>query len=172
VPVGTWQTSRRDVRPRRHVLRLAAGAALAGGAAILSGCDLVRDDQPAPAPPPDPLLPLHAEALRLASAYDAALQAQPPLAGRLTGLATAHRAHAAELGRIIRPPAPADPAASGSAAPAPDGDSAAVLTALREAEQAGQRAAAAACRAAPADRAALLGSIAAARASHVEALRA
>jgi hypothetical protein len=46
-----------------------------------------------------------------------------------------------------------------------------VLTALREAEERGRAAAATLCADAPADRAALVGSIAAARATHVEALR-
>ncbi|MEH0828434.1 hypothetical protein V6U84_50750, partial [Micromonospora sp. CPCC 205714] len=58
------------------------------------------------------------------------------------------------------------PAAAGSAS-APD----AVLTELRRAEQEGRTNAARACAGAPAERAALLGSIAAARATHVEALK-
>lgn len=165
-PPGTGQ-------PRRHLLRTLLGVTL--GAAVptgLAGCDLIRGDEPAPVPPVDPLTPLRDEALRLAGAYDEAIVAQPELAGRLTPIAEAHRAHAAELGRILQPPAPpiVAPSAPPSATPA-TGDDDAVLGALRTAEQRARRTAAAACQQAPVERAALLGSIAAARASHAEALR-
>lgn len=171
-PVENWHTRQpggTDLS-RRRVFRLAAGAALAGGATVLAGCGLLGDDEPAPVPPPDPLTPLLEEALRMAAAYDAAVQARPELSGRLAPLAAAHRAHATELARMVRPPASGAPATSGSAPP-PAGEPGAVLSGLRKAEEAGQRTAATACRAAPAERAALLGSIAAARATHAEALR-
>jgi hypothetical protein len=110
------------------------------------------------------------EALTLAAAYDRACVVQPGLVKRLTPLATDHRAHAAELARVFGaslPSAPA-PAASGGA---PAGDAPATLAALRKAEQAAQRTAVAAAKQAPAARAALIGSIAACRATHAEALR-
>ncbi len=60
-------------------------------------------------------------------------------------------------------------ASAGATASAPD-DQGAALTALRTAEQAGQADASTACLAAAAGYAALLGSIAACRATHVEVL--
>jgi len=148
---------------RRHLIGAAAGGAL--GATALAGCGLF-DDDPEPAPP-DALQPVLDEALALAAAYDRAVLAEPGLAKRLTPLADDHRAHAAELARVIGKPLPSGAPASG----APDGDAAGAVAALRKAEQAAQKTAAAACRTAPAARAGLTGSIAAARAAHAEALR-
>ncbi|MEH0950379.1 hypothetical protein [Micromonospora sp. CPCC 205554] len=147
------------------MLRAGGLVALGGAAAPLTGCDLFdRDKEP---PAPDALEPLAAEALALEARYRAAATAAPALAERLTPIADAHRAHAEELRRVIGRPAPSGtPAAAGSAS-APD----AVLTELRRAEQEGRTNAARACAGAPAERAALLGSIAAARATHVEALK-
>ncbi|MEU4368534.1 hypothetical protein [Micromonospora chersina] len=148
---------------------LRAGALLAlGGAAVpLTGCDLFdRDDE---SRTPDPLEPLAAEATALEARHRAAAAAVPALAERLTAIADAHRAHAEELRRAIGRPAPSgSPAVAPSAAPA-DPDT--VRAELRQAEQEGRDNAAKACAAAPAERAALLGSIAAARATHVEALK-
>ena len=149
---------------RRHLIGAAAGGAL--GATALAGCGLFEGD-PEPAPPPDPLQPGLDEALALAAAYDRAVLAEPGLAKRLTPLADDHRAHAAELARVIGKPLPSGAPASG----APDGDAAGAVAALRKAEQAAQKTAAAFCRTAPVARAALTGSIAAARAAHAEALR-
>ncbi|WP_231605834.1 hypothetical protein [Micromonospora sp. HK10] len=153
---------------RRNLLR--GGALVALGAAVVpvTGCDLLDrgDDGP---PPPDPLEPVAAEAAALEARYRAAITAAPDLAGRLTPIADAHRAHAEELRRVIGRPAP-----SGTPAVAPSTagtDPAALLSALSGAEQQGRKNAAQACAAAPADRAALLGSIAAARATHLEALK-
>ena len=122
----------------------------------------------APAARPDPLQPLLDEALALAAAYDRASLAQPGLAARLTPLAADHRAHAAELARVIGATVPSGRTARRRRRrrrpPTHRG-------LLRAAEQAAQKTAAAACRQAPAGRAALLGSIAACRATHAEALR-
>ena len=149
---------------RRQVLG-ATGAALS--VTTLTGCGLLSD-KPAPQPTPDPLEPLRLEALALAAAYHRAIAAQPGLGARLTPLADDHLAHAAELAKVIGTASPSGVAAS----PAPAGaDAAGLLAALRSAEQSAQRGAATACRQAPAGRAALLGSIAACRATHVEALR-
>jgi hypothetical protein len=149
---------------RRRVLATAGGTL---GAAALAGCGLL-DDEPAPVPPPDPLQPLLDEAVALAGAYDRAVAAQPALAERLAPLAEDHRAHATELARMIGTTLPSGVAAPSSPASATDGDTTA---ALRKAEQAAQKTAVAACAAAPKDRAALVGSIAACRATHAEALR-
>lgn len=143
---------------RRRVLGATGGLA---GAVTLGGCGLFGDDEPEPAPAPDPLQPVLDEALALAGAYQRLAVTQP----RLAPIAEAHRAHATELAKVIGATLP-----SGSAAPS----AAAVpgtVAALRTAELAAQKTAVAACRAAPAERAALVGSIAAARATHAEALR-
>ncbi|GIF10400.1 hypothetical protein [Actinoplanes teichomyceticus] len=147
---------------RRRVLGTAGGLA---GLVTLGGCGLF-DDDPEPAPAPDPLRPVLDEALALAAAYDRVARAQPALAGKLTPLAEAHRAHAGELARVIGTTLPSGPAASSAAAGGAD-----TTSALRRAELAAQKTAAALCRSAAAERAALVGSIAAARAAHAEALR-
>ncbi|WP_341273927.1 hypothetical protein [Krasilnikovia cinnamomea] len=147
---------------RRRLLGMTAGAAVAASAP--AGCGLFdRDPEPAR---PDPLQPVLDEALRLAATYDRAALSQPDLAKRLTPLAADHRAHAAALATLIGATLPsAAPSASADTGAAP------TLDALRKAEQQAQRTAAAACRQTDADRAALLGSIAACRAAHAEALR-
>ncbi|WP_236047580.1 hypothetical protein [Paractinoplanes ovalisporus] len=148
---------------RRRVL----GATVAGVATTaLSGCGLF-DDEPAPPEQPDPLQPLLDEAVALAASYDRAVAAQPGLASRLTPLAEDHRTHAAEISRLI---GKTPPSAGPSASP-PVGAPAETIATLRSAEQAAQKSAVALCRAAPAERAALIGSIAASRATHAEALR-
>jgi hypothetical protein len=154
------------ITSRRRLLGTAAVAVAA--TTTVAGCGLF-DDDPAPVTAPDPLTPVLAGALALAVSYDRAAVAQPGLAARLTPLAEAHRAHAAELARVIGATASAPASASPSGTPAKDAS--ATLQELRTAEQAAQRTAAGLCRTAPANRAALVGSIAAARATHAEALR-
>jgi len=163
-------TSPRRGIGRRHLLRGAIATALGVPTAALAGCGLF-DREPDPSPTPDPLAELITGALELAAQHEAAIAAHPELTSRLEPLARAHRQHAAELARISGTPTPsATPAATPTAAQPAGGDIQALLASLREAEQAGQRAAVEACRAAPAHHAALLGSIAAARATHVEVL--
>ena len=106
--------------------------------------------------------PVLDEARALAARYDQLALAQPDLAARLTPLGDDHKAHIAELSRLIE------------ASPAPSASAPAVETSLAElrtAEQKAQRTAITSAKAASPDWAALLGSIAACRASHVEALR-
>nr|WP_189114209.1 hypothetical protein [Pilimelia terevasa] len=124
----------------------------------VGGCGLFRDD---PAPP-HPLAPLLAETDALVAAYGRTMAAQPALAARLEPVHAAHTAHAAALRAAI---------GAGAGTPAPDAGAAAPgVAALRRAEQAAQRAAAAACLSADGVRATLLGEIAAARATHLEVL--
>jgi hypothetical protein len=164
-------TDRTEVRTAGHTRRrlLLTGAAGAAGT-TLAGCGLFGDD-PAPKPPPaaDPMAPVLDGAVTLAASYDRVIAVQPDLAARLTPIAEAHRAHAAELSRVLGVPAPAASAANPSAPPVASGTAA--LRSLRSAEQKAQQVAGKLCRTAPANRAALLGSISAARASHAEALR-
>jgi hypothetical protein len=144
------------------------GAVVLAGLAGTAGCGLI-DEKPSPAPPPDPLAPMIAEAQALAAAYRSAAASLPDLAARLTPMAADHDAHAQELATLIVTPLPSAP---GSAAPSasPSATVAATVAALRAAETAAVATASAACLAAPAGRVALLGSIAACRASHLEAL--
>jgi hypothetical protein len=144
---------------------LAAGGGVAGLTG-LAGCGLF-DDDPGPPPAPDPLVPLRDAARTLAATYDRAIAAEPRLRDRLAPIATAHREHAAALDALIGDRAPSAAASGAPAAGAPRTG----LADLRAAERAAQKDAAAACRTAPAGRAALVGSIAAARACHAEALR-
>jgi hypothetical protein len=145
-----------ETRHRRRTVILGAA-----GAVTLGGCGVFEKDEETPKPP-DPLQPLLDEALALAAAYDRALVTEPGLATRLTPLADDHRAHAAELARVIgASPAPAPSAQNGQE----------TIQDLRQAEQKAQKTAVAACKNAPANRAALVGSIAACRATHAEALR-
>ena len=142
-----------------------AGAALA--LAAPAGCGLF-DDGPEPPPEPDPLQPVLDEALALAVAHERAAAAGPSLAARLAPLAQDHRAHAVELARVIGTVSPSSPSAAPSAGAGPVPQT---LAELRRAEQAAARTATAAARTAQPERAGLVGSIAACRATHAEALR-
>ncbi|MFU8850575.1 hypothetical protein ACNAW0_06285 [Micromonospora sp. SL1-18] len=148
------------------MLRAGALVALGGAAVPLAGCDLFDDDKP---PAPDPLEPLAAEAADLSGRYREAIAAASMLTDRLTPIADAHQAHADELRRVIGRPAPSGTPAASPTVTATDPDG--LLTELRQAEQQARENAAKACAAAPAERAAMLGSIAAARATHLEALK-
>jgi hypothetical protein len=159
-------TVRVVITGKGHTRRGFLGAT-ALSAAILGGCGIF-DTGPDEPPAPDPLQPVLDEAVALAAAYDRAAVNQPGLAKRLTPLGADHRAHIAELSRVIGEAAPsAEPASSA----APATDAAALLKDMRAAEQKAQKTAVAACRTAPAERAALVGSIAACRATHAEALK-
>jgi hypothetical protein len=157
----------------RYSRRKVLGAALGGlvGTVALAGCD---SSTPAPVRRiADPLNPLYRDTAALLAKYDATITALPELTARLTPLRDAHREHLRALAREIGPnldsPAPAASASSSVTTAAPT-DAAAALAALRNAEKAGTAAARAACLAGPSYRAALLGSIAAARASHEQVL--
>jgi hypothetical protein len=150
---------------RRTVL---GAAGTVGAAGALAGCSSWFADDPPP--PPDPLEPLLAATRALAARYDAVLAAYPALAGGLRPLHETHLAHEVALVEAIGRPglATASPG-SGTWTP-PVGDRDDALAALRDAERDAQSAAAEACLAAPPERAALLGSIAAALATHAEVL--
>lgn len=154
-----------------HTRRAVLGAVSLPLLGVTAGCGLFDDDEPAPPPPPDPLAVVLAEAVTLAAAYDRIIVARPDLGDRLAPFATAHKAHVAELTRVIGPAAGAGPAVSAGPSGPPTDDPGAALAALRRAEQAAQKTAAAQCLQVPAAQAALAGSIAAARACHAEALR-
>lgn len=147
---------------RRAVLSAAGGGTLL----LVAGCDTLRRGVTAERSP-DPLEPLLAGTLALLDRYDAAVAAAPDLAARLGPIRDDHRAHADALARLTgASPTRLPPSAPTSAAPGGP-----VLPGLRAAERTGYADAINACMAAPADRAGLIGSIAACRATHLEALR-
>lgn len=156
---------------RRAVLGAAGGTAVGGA---LAGCSWFEPDPPPP-PPPDPLEPLLVATRTLATRYQDVLGAHPDLAVRLRPLHQAHLAHVAALLAAIGRPELASPSpGSGSWSPPTPGqippEPAGAVAHLREAELAARAEAAEACLAAVPERAALLGSITAARATHAEVL--
>ncbi len=107
--------------------------------------------------------------VRLASLHRSAATDLPERAATLTAIADAHDAHARELSRIMATPAPSPAAPSASAAPSSTPEER--IEALRVAEKAAYDLAVQACLRTPSHRAPLVGSIAAARATHLEALK-
>ncbi len=158
---------------RRAVLRAVLGVGATGfPAALAAGCGLFDRKDADRASASEPLASVRDAALALSGLHREVMTAYPALAARLLPLADAHTAHASELARHLSGTArrAATPTAEAIATP-PAKDADAALAALRTAEQEGQRAAAAVCLKAPAAHAALVASICAARACHVEALR-
>jgi hypothetical protein len=169
VPMPADRPSQTPPTTRRAFLGAASGglaglAGLGGLAALggLAGCDIGRPE-PAPSPTPDALLPFLAATVGLAATYDAAINADPSLSARLTPLRDDHRAHVQALAREIGIPQPSGSPSTPTGPP----NLQALLAAERDAQQDAEKA----CLEGPGYRAALLGSIAACRASHQEALR-
>lgn len=157
-------------RPNRRQL-LRAGATTAGAglaAAALTGCDLL-DPSPDTPPPPDALTGLLAGTHALVAAYDAALAADTTLSPLLTPLRETHRAHAAALDAIMSPRPSPGAFTAPTTAPV-TGDRKAILKSLRTAEVSAAKQAVEACVSTTTSRAVLVGEIAAARATHAEAL--
>lgn len=149
---------------RRAVLASVVG----GGVGLaLSGC--FRRHEPPPTPKPHPLVGTLAGVQALVDLYGATIDAYSDLSDRLTPLLADHRAH---LSAVRRAMGATDPTASPTASVSPSAsvaaDSDGALVALKAAEQKGRADAVAACLSAPAEYAALVGSIAACRATHVE----
>jgi hypothetical protein len=170
--VPVWNGPVRRAVPNGRPTRRAVltGLAGAGTALALGGC-WPKKDGPAARPTPHPLTPVVAGTVGLIDRYQAALAAHSDLGTRLQPLLDEHRKHLDALREAMGTPSPsasATASASASASVAPD--PAGALAALHAAEQSGQTEAAAACLAAAADYAPLLGSIAACRATHVEVL--
>jgi hypothetical protein len=159
------------VTSRRTFLRGVAGLAGAGlaGAAVtaaLAGCDALSNAAAGPGEPHQ-LDGLLRATVALGDQYDLAISAVPALSAGLTPVRDAHRAHARALADAI---GTALPAASPSPRDVP-ADRPEAVGVLVAAERAGRDAAIAACVDATPRLAALLGSIAAARASHLEVLK-
>jgi hypothetical protein len=154
------------LRSRRSVL--AAGTLAVAAAGLASGCSVLGPDEPETIKPPDAeaLRAVAGESLDLASRYDEAIARTPDQADKLTAIRDAHREHAAAIGRSLDAsvaPAPAPtPSASGSGS--------GLVRALQSAERAAAERATTACMSVASYYAPLIGAIAAARASHAEAL--
>jgi len=145
-----------------------AGVSLTGTAAVaaLAGCDALPTGG-GPAAEPHQLEGLLGATVALGDQYEMAIAAVPALSTGLQPVLDAHRAHAAALAEAIGASVP--PASPGPS-PVPS-DRAGATAALTASERAGRDAAVAACVEATPRLAALLGSIAAARASHLEVLK-
>src|SRR5262245_35280152 len=142
---------------------------LAGSAVVLAGCRHGSSGGAGPHPTTSvhPLESTLSGALSLVTRYDAAIAGQPGLAARLTALRAEHWTHVTALTTAMGRPVPSgapSQAASATAAGTPAG----ALADLRAAERSARSDAVAACLAAPAKHAELLGSIAACRATHQE----
>lgn len=153
------------VSSRRAVLAAAAAALT-----TLTACDIPKSSAATWHPAPDVLLPLLARTVALRDRYAEVLTAFPALQDRLGPFKDNHAAHVVALAREVGLDEHGPmPAASTSAGPVVQ-DQATALKELAGLEKAGQEDATGACLSAPSYRAALLGSIAACRAAHVEVL--
>jgi hypothetical protein len=152
---------------RRSFLRGALAVTGIGAAGLggLAGCDLF-DTGPSTVPPTPELDGLLISTVALGHLFDITITGVPALDGLLTPLRDAHRAHAEAIAASIGRPLPSPVPLGGT----PPTDRKAALAALVAAEKAGQTEALNACLAASTRLAALVGSIAAARASHLEVL--
>ena len=156
---------------RRRLLSRSAQAALAGVVLAPARCGPLGDRPEPPQAtgspaPPDPLLPLLAAERELLHRYDHVLGRFPQLA-ELAYVRADHDVHITALRAIVRGAEPS-PTPAPTFAPA---TAAAAVAALRVAETAAAARYGSACVAAPASRAALLGSIAACESSHLVLLR-
>jgi hypothetical protein len=153
---------------RRGLLQSIVAAATLAGVGAAAGCDLFgRHSGPGTADVPTQVSDLLASTVALGDAYDNAIAQAPSLSSLLTGPRDAHRAHARALAEALGKPVPA----SSTAGPGRSGDPTALRAGLVDAETKGQDAARTACLAAPGRLAPLIGSIAAARACHLEILK-
>ena len=157
-------------RSRRSVL--AAGTVVLAAAGLASGCSVLGPDEPESIKPPDAdaLRAVAGESLDLAARYDDAIAKNSAESARLTPIRDAHREHAAAIGRSLDTTvAPAAPP-SGAASPSASAGTSGLLKTLQSAERAAAERATTACMAVASYYAPLIGAIAAARASHAEAL--
>jgi hypothetical protein len=152
-------------RSRRAVL---AGFVGTGAGLLLASC--TSPERPAPKPSSHPLTPIVTGTVALIERYRATIATYGDANGRLGPLLVDHQEHLTALHTAAGTPSPAQSSASASPSVVVAGDPTNALAELRGAEQSGQADATAACLAAAPEHAALLGSIAACRATHVEVL--
>jgi hypothetical protein len=151
--------------PRRQLLAATAGTALVA----LTGCGIPRLSRRSipeveAMADADLLRAVAADATGLAARYDTAIGALADQAARLTPIRDAHRDHAAALARLL------DGSPHPVTSTGPAEDPAPSLKALAEGEKAAAGRAASAALQVATFHAPLVGTIAACRASHVEAL--
>jgi hypothetical protein len=160
-------TAAAPLTSRRTFLRGVVGLAGVGlaGAAV-AGCDMLASGAGG-TEEPHQLEGFLAATVALGDRYDMAIAAVPALSTGLGPVRDAHRAHAAALADAI---GVSVPTASPPPAPVP-AQRAGAIAALVAAERAARDAAVGACVEATPRLAPLLGSIAAARASHLEVLK-
>ena len=152
---------------RRTFLRGLLGVTSAGTVAALTGCDIFATDSPPAAEPvPPKLAGFLAATNALGDRYDATLAAVDSLPATVGQIRDTHRAHVGALAQALGQPTPS-PSSSTQAVPT-DRDRA--LSSLISAEKAAREEAVKQCLASPPRFAALLASIAAARATHQVAL--
>jgi hypothetical protein len=161
VEVHNWGST-----SRRGFLRGVAGVlGTAAAGAVLAGCDIFGGSpSTADSDQPSPLLDFMGATSALADRYDATIDAVPTLAGTLGPVRDAHRAHVKALATALGTSAPQS--APPATRPPTDGPSA--MAALASAEKSARDDAIAACLATTPRFAPLVGSIAAARATHLE----
>jgi hypothetical protein len=147
-------------------LRAVTAAAGLAGVGAAAGCDLFGDPGASPGQAPPELTELLTRTVALGDAYDDAITRVPSLADLLSGPRDAHRAHARALAQALSAPSPEPGTPTGG--PTEPG---AARAALAQLETEGHDAAKQACLSAPPRFASLVGTIAAARACHLEVLR-
>ena len=151
---------------RRGLLRAAGAVGAAAAAGSLAGCDLFAGETgPTEQQQPPAIITLLSSTASLADLYAAAIVAVPALSAVATPIRDDHRAHVKALAQTLGAPTPRPGAATTIP---PDRDRA--IAALKTAEKAARDDAITECLAAPVRFAPLLGSIAAARATHLEVL--
>jgi len=154
---------------RRVLLAGLAGGVLTG---TLAGCRIGGSPKATPPTGPHPLAAITAGTVALVGSYQAAVAGQPALAYKIQPILDDHLADLAALRGAMGQSSPSAGAASGASSPSVGTQTspADALAALRTFERSAQAEAVTACLAASAQYAALLGSIAACRATHVEVL--
>ncbi len=166
---ATWQdVPMHSGFTRRGLLRGLVASVSVAGVGLATGCDLIGGSSGSPADTPHALEALLRETAALGDAYDAGIKAVPELATVLSGPRDAHRAHANALAQAISAATP-KPGSSPTSRVA--GNREAVLASLVSAETQGRDSAKQACLSTGARLAPLVGSIAAARACHLEILK-
>jgi hypothetical protein len=162
--------ARTDLASRRVFLRGLLGVTGVGvlGAGSLAGCDIFGSDSAPPTEATPPALSGFLNAtVALGDQYDAALATVDSLPATVGQIRDAHRAHAKALAKAIGVATPSAKASPTGGAPATRDEA---LAALVAAEKTGHDQAETECLKSPPRFAALLGSIAAARATHLVGL--
>jgi hypothetical protein len=153
---------------RRGLLQGIVAAATLAGVGAAAGCDLFgQHGGTNTADVPPQISELLTGTVALGDAYDNAIAQAPSLSSLLSGPRDAHREHARALAAALGKPVPA----SSTEGPGRAGDPTTLRAGLVDAETKGKDTARTACLAAPGRLAPLIGSIAAARACHLEILK-